>query len=449
MAAGLTWIGPSPESIDMLGSKTEARKKATLVGVPTTAGSAGGLSDKDLAKEGERVGFPVIIKAVGGGGGRGMRIVNSAEEMLAILPRARAEAKKNFANEDVYIERYINNPRHIEVQVFGDSHGKVLHFGTRDCTTQRRHQKLIEEAPAPFLDPELREKIHEAAVKVAKSVGYTNAGTAEFLVQGNEFYFLEMNTRIQVEHPVTETVTGVDLVQLQLRVASGEPIPFSQKEVSFKGHAIEFRVYAEDPARNFAPCIGKIQKLTRTKAPYVREDFGYEQGDEVSVHYDAMLSKVIVSGGTRNEAIDRAYQFLKDYKVEGFPTNVEFHRWMLRNPKFRAMSFDIAYLDREFSGKCIEELRASEVKDPRHRPAEFGVEHVELVKYACKTRPVSYVVEITHRADGVFVAVPLNARGQRALPRNCRASNGYRTVIESVTADVLEKVGEEEIFGVV
>ncbi|RIL02551.1 MAG: hypothetical protein DCC75_13255, partial [Proteobacteria bacterium] len=307
---GLVFVGPSPESIEALGSKTKARAHVKRFGVPVTPGSEGGLSDQRLVELAAQIGFPVIVKAVAGGGGRGMRIVNSAGELTQILPRARAEALKNFASDDVYLEKFIEQPRHVEVQILGDAFGHVIHLGTRDCSTQRRHQKLVEEAPAPNLSSDLRERIHMAAVNAAKSVSYQNAGTAEFLVKGEEFYFLEMNTRIQVEHPATEMVTGVDLVELQLKVAQGERIPWSQDQITFDGHAIEFRIYAEDPANNFAPSPGRITRLKRNDAPYVREDIGFSEGDEISLHYDAMISKLIVKGENRSDAIAKSIAIL-------------------------------------------------------------------------------------------------------------------------------------------
>jgi len=444
--AGLTFIGPDPESIETLGSKTLARAKVTEFGVPVTPGARGDLTDGQLVAEAARIGFPVIIKAVAGGGGRGMRVVNSAAEMSEILPRARAEALKNFSSDKVYIERYISEPRHIEVQVFGDHHGTVLHFGTRDCSAQRRHQKLIEEAPAPLLSDAQRAAIEGAAVRAAQSVGYRNAGTAEFLVKGDEFYFLEMNTRIQVEHPVTELVTGVDLVELQLRIAAGEKFPFTQADIRTTGHAMEFRIYAEDPARRFAPAVGRVSKIERPVAEWIREDYGVESGDEVSPHYDAMLSKLIVSGRNRREVVERSYEALRNYTVEGLPTTIEFHRWLLRQPAFRSGGIDIGFVERSFSDDALRELAAAEARDPRHRPGVSGAEIVEL--YRCRSERFhhEYTVEVLHRADGTFIATPCSPLGARAPRRFCRASNGLATVLAAIRAEVLEQIAPTELF---
>lgn len=446
-AAGLTFIGPDPQSIDALGSKTEARKRVQERGVPTTAGSTGGaLSDAELLLQAEKIGFPVIIKAVAGGGGRGMRVVNSLSEMKDALPRARAEALKNFSNDAVYFEQYISEPRHVEVQIFGDSHGNVVHFGTRDCSTQRRHQKLVEEAPAPFLSADLRRRIESSAVEAARSVGYKNAGTAEFLVKGEKFYFLEMNTRIQVEHPVTEVVSGVDLVELQLRVAQGEPIPWEQKDIRLRGHAIEFRIYAEDPENNFSPCKGRISVLKRPKAAHIREDGAFEEGDDVVLFYDAMLSKLIVSGATRDEAIARSYEALTQYKLEGITTTLPFHRWLLRNSPFRSAPLDIGYLGREFNAESLRALQASEIRDPQHVEPIAGAEKRELLEYRCKKFDATYQLELLHRAGGLFLVSPLSELGERPAARYCRLSNGKKAAIDALIQEVLERAAPAEIF---
>ncbi len=444
---GMIFVGPSPDAIKTLGSKTLARAAVTAKGVPTTPGCKGGLKDEEIIKAAEEIGFPIIIKAVAGGGGRGMRVVNSASEMRENLPRARAEAKKNFASDDVYIEKYISQPRHVEVQVFGDKHGNVVHFGTRDCSTQRRHQKLIEEAPAPFLTDSLRNGIHEAAVNAAKSVGYYNAGTAEFLVSGDRFYFLEMNTRIQVEHPVSEEISGTDLVALQFSVAQGGKVP-AQSDIKFTGHAIEFRIYAEDPEKNFAPAIGKVSNIVRYKDSFVREDYGVESGDEITPYYDAMLSKLIVKGATREEAIARSERALKSYKVEGLKTTIPFHRWILKNKVFREKVIDIGYIEREFKDatKLINEALAADVVDPLFKVGPEGTEVVDYLKYKSDAFAEEYVLEVLHRRDGVFVVTPKDSSGRRAINRYCRSSNGLRTAVRAVVTDVLESVPPAEIF---
>jgi propionyl-CoA carboxylase alpha chain len=375
-----------------------------------------------------------------------MRVVHSAEEMTQVLPRARGEALKNFSNQAVYAEKYIANPRHVEVQVFGDSQGNVVHFGTRDCSAQRRHQKLIEEAPAPSLPPAVRSGVENAAVQAAKSVGYKNAGTAEFLVCGEEFYFLEMNTRIQVEHPVTELVTGVDLVELQLRVAQGEPIPYEQDQIKTTGHAIEFRIYAEDPLKNFAPAIGKIVGLKRPSAPYIREDFGCEAGDEISPHYDAMISKLLVVGDTRREAIERGLAALAGYEVRGLATTLDFHRWLLREPAFRKGGFDIGFVERTFSSESLRALRASEVKDPLYRAPVEGSEVVEYFRYRSKNFDRLYTIEVTHSAGGTFEARPRGDCGEVAPNKFCRASNGLKAALRAIQTEVLDVIPPGELF---
>ena len=431
--AGFIFIGPSANAIRTLGSKTAARAKVQERGVPTTPGSPGGLSDDALIQHAERIGYPVIAKAVGGGGGRGMRVMHSAAEMRELLPRARAEAKKNFSCEDVYIEKYIDRPRHVEVQIFGDSHGNVIHLGTRDCSSQRRHQKLIEEAPAPGLSPALRERIHTAAVEAARSVGYENAGTAEFLVDGDRCYFLEMNTRIQVEHPVTEAVTGLDLVALQIRVARGEPLPVTQSEVKFRGHAMEFRIYAEDTTRGFLPQIGKISRIDRMKAPFLREDFGFESGDEVSPHYDAMLSKLIVSGESRAAVLDHALELFSRYRVHGLPTSIPFHQWMITNNDFRRGPVDIGYVDRVFDKEAASAIAAVFNGSAAHRTGAFGgtiVEHIQLSEPSAR-------IELRHLPNGFFVAAPCCNDGSMPHPSRCRMSNSPEAAIRALVEEVL------------
>ena len=444
--AGLIFIGPDPATIETLGSKTSARAQVQKFGVPTTPGCRGGLSDAEIIKEAEKIGYPLIIKAVGGGGGRGMRVVNSTEELGQMLPRARAEAKKNFSSEDVYFEKYISHPRHVEVQIFGDGKGQVLHFGTRDCSTQRRHQKLIEEAPAPQLSDELREKIHAAAVNAGKSVNYKNAGTAEFLVAGQDFFFLEMNTRIQVEHPVTEVVTGVDLVELQLKVAGGAPLGMKQEDVRVIGHAIEFRLYAEAPAQNFQPAVGRITDIKRPVAPYIREDYALAAGDEVTPHYDAMISKLIVSGATRTQAIARSVQALAEYEIKGLATTIDFHRWMLDRREFRRGPVDIGFVEREFNAEKLREFRAKYTRDPRHQRPIGGAEMKNVFEYQSKKFRTTYTIEVVHRNEGFFLATPIGSDGRRAAKRNCRMSNGMDTVVESLISEVLEKVNPTELF---
>lgn len=434
--AGLIFVGPSPASIRALGVKTTARATVIKAGVPVTPGSAGGLSDTELAKASESIGFPIIIKAAAGGGGRGMRIVREVSELKSSLERARAEALKNFGSDSVYLERYIEEPRHVEVQIFGDQHGNIVHFGTRDCSSQRRHQKLLEEAPAPFLDPETRERIHAAAVAAAKSVGYYNAGTAEFLVKGGEFYFLEINTRIQVEHPITEAVTGIDLVQLQIKVAMGEPLPVAQQDITFSGHAIELRINAEDVTENFRPAIGQISDWHRPQTPLLREDCGYRSGDSVSPFYDSLISKVIVHAPTRSQAIFHCFQILKDYKVSGVPTTIPFHGWILANPDFQETGIDIGYVERYFNKQSALDAESLLIKDPQHKDSgnhqsnSFQEILTPLELEPGRLPDGAASLEVTHEVGGTFLAVPLDINGARLSRSLWRRSNTRRGVLE-------------------
>lgn len=446
-AAGITFIGPSTEAISIMGSKTAARSRVTEYGVPCTPGASGGLTDDQLRSEAIRIGFPVIIKAVAGGGGRGMRIVRNEGEIKELLPRARSEAKKNFSSDDVFIEKYIEQPRHIEVQIFGDHYGSVVHFGTRDCSTQRRHQKLIEEAPAPFLSNSIRDQIHQAAINAARSVNYTNAGTCEFLLSGSEFYFLEMNTRIQVEHPVTEQVTKIDLVATQLLVEMGEKLP-EQNEIKCSGHSIEYRIYAEDPKANFRPAVGRIASLKRPSGDGVREDFAFDAGDEVNPYYDAMISKLIISGKDRKQAIDRSKQALKEYELSGVPTTIPFHRWLLTRPSFLNRCVDIGFIDRECSdlSSKLEEFEAAEILDPLHKSSFGGIEPVEFCRYSSQAFDSDYLIEIVHKHQGYFVVRPIGADGTRAPNAMARASNGLQTALNALISEVLEQKAPQDIF---
>ena len=410
--AGLIFVGPSPESIRALGVKTTARRTVAAAGVPITPGSEGAETNDQLIAAAEEIGFPIIIKAAAGGGGRGMRIVRVVGEMKESLERARAEAQKNFGSPEVYCEKFIEGPRHVEVQLFGDQHGNVVHFGTRDCSAQRRHQKLVEEAPAPFLDPDVREQIHQAAVTAATSVGYYNAGTAEFLVSGREFYFLEINTRIQVEHPITEIVTGVDLVQLQLKVAMGEKLPMQQKEIAFVGHAIELRINAEDVFEGFRPSLGTITEWKRAEVKEVREDCGYRVGDTIPPFYDSLISKVIVKGESRSAALFNAFQFLKSYSVVGVPTTAPFHAWILANADFQTTGIDIGYVERTFTAEGARQALALLQTDTMHREGQGGETYAERVEVLGKNGE-RILVEVVHERGGTFVAIPLEGESTR------------------------------------
>jgi acetyl-CoA carboxylase biotin carboxylase subunit len=431
---GLIFIGPKAASIRALGNKPNARRAAKGAGVPITEGSEGITGDHELLEAAKRIGFPIILKAAAGGGGRGMRIVREAGEFKESIERARAEALKNFGSEEVYFEQFIEEPRHVEVQLFGDSHGTIVHFGTRDCSAQRRHQKLVEEAPAPFLSKDTRERIHAAAINAAKSVGYQNAGTAEFLVKGDSFYFLEINTRIQVEHPVTETITGVDLVQLQLKVAMGEPLPLTQEEIRFEGHAIEYRINAEDPAEGFRPSVGNIGGWKRGKAIKVREDCGYEPDDEISPYYDSLISKVIISGKNRNDALSKSFQFFRDYKVTGIPTSIPFHKWIVCNKEFQEDGIDIGYVERNFTAQCIDEVDALYARDYSHRVLtphdEATFAEVERVSLSLEGGAV--MVDLIHEPGGTFLAIPYREVHEQYPKKYWKRSLNRKTALMSV-----------------
>ena len=345
--AGIVFIGPSSATIALMGEKTAARREAVSAGVPVVPGSFEPLAEEAaIAREAERVGFPVMLKAVAGGGGKGLRLVASPSELGSALARARSEARSAFGDDRVYVEKAIRRPRHIEVQLLADEHGNVVHLFERECSIQRRHQKLIEESPSPFVTKELRHRLGELAVRLAKRVRYCNAGTLEFLVDAEGApFFLEMNTRLQVEHPVTEMVTGVDLVKLQIRIARGETIPFRQEELAQRGHAIECRVYAEDPQQGFLPSPGRINALRVPGGPGVRDDSGVYEGWEVPVHYDPLLSKLIAWGESREEAISRMQRAVAEYRLLGIKTTLPFFERVLRHPAFRAGEFDTSFVE--------------------------------------------------------------------------------------------------------
>ncbi|WP_376696352.1 acetyl/propionyl/methylcrotonyl-CoA carboxylase subunit alpha [Wenzhouxiangella sp. EGI_FJ10305] len=348
--AGLTLIGPSPETMDMMGSKAAAKAKMEAADVPLIPGYHGDdQDDARLMKEAERVGFPLMLKAAAGGGGKGMRVVHSKEDFEEALKAARREASGAFGDERMIIERYLPKPRHIEAQVFADTRGNTVHLFERDCSSQRRHQKIIEEAPAARLDDEVRQRLLASAVRAAEAVDYVGAGTVEFLVDGDEFFFLEMNTRLQVEHPVTECITGLDLVEWQLRVASGEELPLAQDDIRATGHAMEARIYAEDPDQGFVPSTGRIDALVLPASGGVRVDSGVDAGDEVSMHYDPMIAKLIVHDSTREACLARLNQALAASFVAGPTTNLGFLQALAGSQVFTEAAIDTGLLDRELS----------------------------------------------------------------------------------------------------
>lgn len=346
--AGLTFIGPSPESIEMMGDKTNARIAALKANAPIVPGTTEPLTNETTAKKvAAEIGYPVMMKASAGGGGKGMRIVRSDEEMAAALQMASAEAQAAFGDPSVYIEKLIERPRHIEIQIVADKFGNIIHLGERECSIQRRHQKVIEECPASFNDAELRERMGQASVEIARAANYYSLGTIEYLVDADRnFYFLEMNTRLQVEHPVTEMVTGVDLVREQIRIAAGEKLSIKQEDVRWNGSAIECRVYAEDPANNFLPSPGKITRLRTPSGPGVRDDSGVYEGWEVPLFYDPMISKLAAWGATRDEAIGRVRRALGEYHVGGIRTTIPFFLSVMDDEEFQRGDTDTGYIAR-------------------------------------------------------------------------------------------------------
>jgi acetyl-CoA carboxylase biotin carboxylase subunit len=340
-AAGLTFIGPLPESQEAMGVKTSARKRMQAAGVPVVPGSEGPIADEGAAAvEAERIGFPVMLKAAAGGGGKGMKRCDRAADFSKLWQTAKRESVSAFGDDRIYLEKFLDRPRHVEVQVFADEHGNVVHMGERECSVQRRHQKIVEESPSPVVDEAMRAAMGKVAVEAARAVGYVGAGTVELLVDASRsFYFLEMNTRLQVEHPVTEMVTGIDLVRLQIEVARGGRVP-AQDEILRRGHAVEVRLYAEDPARGFLPSPGKITYLRVPGGPGLRDDSGVYGGWVVPSHYDPMISKLVAWAPTRLQAIDRMLRALADYHVHGIATNVHYLRAVLDHPAFRSGTYD-------------------------------------------------------------------------------------------------------------
>ncbi len=348
--AGIVFIGPPASAIRAMGSKSEAKKLMGQAGVPLTPGYHGDNQEPEfLHQQARAIGYPVLIKAAAGGGGKGMRLVQTDEEFLDALSSCKREAASSFGDDHVLVEKYITRPRHIEIQVFGDTHGNVVHLFERDCSVQRRHQKVLEEAPAPGMTAQRRAAMGQAAVQAAKAVGYVGAGTVEFIVhQDGTFYFMEMNTRLQVEHPVTEMITGQDLVEWQLKVAFGEPLPLSQEQLTIQGHSLEARIYAEDPSKGFLPSIGQLLHLAPPQESlYVRVDTGVEEGDEISPHYDPMIAKLIVWDSSRERALARMLQALADYRVVGVANNIEFLSRLTACPAFAGADLDTGLIERE------------------------------------------------------------------------------------------------------
>ena len=370
----ITFIGPSSKSVYLMGSKTEARKIMANNKVPIVPGTTESIkSIKDGLKISEEIGYPVLLKASAGGGGKGMRRINSSKEFEAAFEATKREALKAFANDDIYIEKFIENPRHIEVQIFGDQQGNYVHLFERECSIQRRHQKIIEEAPSSFVDEITREKITTAAVNAAKACDYFNAGTVEFLMDAQKnFYFLEMNTRLQVEHPVTELITGLDLVKEQISIATGNKLSFKQKDLKINGHALECRIYAEDPANNFLPSTGPILSYSPPSGPGVRVDSGFDNGSQITVHYDPLISKLVCWSDTRQSAINRMLRALSEYIIGGLITNISFLKIIIDHPSFRKGDININFLNDQFMSSIKNFENNKEMREIENTAAIFA-----------------------------------------------------------------------------
>ncbi|MBK5285342.1 MAG: acetyl-CoA carboxylase biotin carboxylase subunit [Bacteroidia bacterium] len=349
--AGIIFIGPSAEAMELMGNKLAAKAMAEKNKIPLVPGTAHPISDFDEAKKiAHKIGYPILIKAAAGGGGKGMRIVDEEKNFGEMIRLAMSEAQSAFGDSSVFIEKYVSSPRHIEIQVLGDTHGNIVHLFERECSIQRRHQKVIEEAPSSVLTPKLRDEMGECAVNIAHACNYTGAGTVEFLLdENNKFYFLEMNTRLQVEHPVTEFITGIDLVKEQIEIARGKKLSFTQKDLQIRGHAIEARVYAEDSSNNFLPDIGTLTNYRIPKGPGVRVDDGYEEGMEIPIYYDPMIAKLVVYGKDRNEAIERMKRAIDEYTISGVETTLSFCHFVMEHPAFTTGKFDTHFVSKYFT----------------------------------------------------------------------------------------------------
>jgi acetyl-CoA/propionyl-CoA/long-chain acyl-CoA carboxylase, biotin carboxylase, biotin carboxyl carrier protein len=416
--AGLTFIGPPPDAIEVMGDKSAARNAADRVGVPIVPGTPEPVTPADAPREAERIGYPVLVKAAFGGGGRGMQVVRTPKELDAALKRATREAQAYFGRPEVFLERFIEHAHHVEAQIVADHHGNVFFLGERDCSVQRRHQKLVEETPSPVVDTDLRLRIGEAAMALAKEAGYTNAGTVEGIVdQDGSYYFLEMNTRLQVEHTVTEMVTGLDLVALQIAIAHGERIDLSG--VRSQGHAIQCRVNAEDPSRNFLPGPGRVTGYREPAGPFVRVDAGIREGKEIPPDYDSMFAKVIVSADDREHARRRMLRALGEYRVEGVPTTIPLHRWVLESPEFRAGRHTTTWLERALRDADIpmRDVPPQAVDPKAAVPAEILMEvdgrrvPIRIFDHRRETAPRAPSRHAGHHGEGVHSVISAPMQG--------------------------------------
>ncbi|MFY0686167.1 MAG: acetyl-CoA carboxylase biotin carboxylase subunit [Cyclobacteriaceae bacterium] len=380
--AGMAFIGPSPKAIEVMGDKLASKRAVIGFDVPLVPGMDQPISDINKAKEvAEKIGYPVMIKASAGGGGKGMRIVQNSDEFIEQMERAVSEAKNSFGDDAVFVEKFINSPKHIEVQIMGDQHSNYLYFFERECSIQRRNQKVIEEAPSAVLSPEQRKRIGEAAINVARSCDYYGAGTVEFIADENlDFYFLEMNTRLQVEHPVTEQITGIDLVKLQIEVAQGNELSLKQSDLQIMGHSIEVRVYAEDPAENFAPDTGKLVTYKRPQGPGIRVDDGFEEGMDIPIYYDAMIAKLITYGKDREQAISRMLRAIDEYNITGIKTTLPFCSFALQHPSF---------IDGSFTTKFVEQYFTPAVLDKEYDESELSAAVLAAFEFSKKANHVA------------------------------------------------------------
>lgn len=380
--AGITFIGPSPEAMEVMGSKLAAKECVKKYDIPMVPGIDKAIEDTAAAKKiADSIGYPILIKASAGGGGKGMRVVNKSEDLGEQMERAISEAKAAFGDGSVFIEKYVSSPRHIEIQVLADNYGNTVHLFERECSIQRRHQKVVEESPSSVLTPGIRKKMGEAAVMVARSCNYTSTGTVEFLLDEKlNFYFLEMNTRLQVEHPVTEMITGIDLVEEQVKIARGEKLSFTQDDLSINGHAVELRVYAEDPLNNFLPSVGKLTKYSKPAGEGVRVDDGYEEGMDIPIYYDPMIAKLVTYGKDRTEAIQKMIAAIKQYRIEGLTTTLPFGLFVMEHEAFVSGNFDTNFVGRYYTADKIKEKQKSNAEAAALVALKYYLEKQKTVK---------------------------------------------------------------------
>jgi acetyl-CoA/propionyl-CoA carboxylase biotin carboxyl carrier protein len=425
--AGLTFIGPRPEVIRKMGSKVEARRMMEAAGVPVVPGTIDPVDSVESVKElGTKYGYPIAIKASAGGGGRGMRVVRREEDVEQALSGAQREGASYFGNNQVYVEKYLDHPRHIEVQILADHHGNTLHLFERDCSSQRRHQKLLEESPATNLSPELRKRLLDSAVKGAASIGYTSAGTIECLVYGDDFYFLEVNTRVQVEHPVTEYITGIDIVKEQIRIACGEPLSFTQEQVIARGHAIECRINAEDPFKNFMPAPGTVSSYREPQIPWVRVDSACYSGYQIQPFYDSLLAKLVVWGSTREEAIVRTRLALKQFEIVGVPTTIAFHLQLLDDPAFQAGNVYTTYVETELKQRLVAPAPVAVAAGTDLGKSQAGPQTDASLVEVVRKGPRTFEVEVNQRQFKVAVTELVDRSNSTAVQKaeQVRAKTG-------------------------